>query len=106
MATLPAARPQPKSGLKLTPREQAAERRRQLAELCAGSEVATWSNRGAVNVPRDHTVVQTSDGRVVARSNALWLPTPVEEEVLDYSSRLCERFGLVTILFCLTEIRQ
>ena len=84
-ATLPRPRTTPRSTVThLSAREQAAERRRRLADVCNQSQAAQLSERGACIVTRDQEVVQRADGSTVRQPKKHWRGSGDDVVELDY----------------------
>ena len=84
-ATLPRPRTTPRSTVtQLSAREQAAERRRRLADVCNQSQAAQLSERGARIVTRDQEVVQRADGSTVRQPKKHWRGSGDDVVELDY----------------------
>ena len=88
-ATLPRPRTTPRSTVThLSAREQAAERRRRLADVCNQSQAAQLSERGARIVTRDQEVVQRADGSTVRQPKKHWRGSGDDVVALDYMDDL------------------
>ena len=84
-ATLPRSRTTPRSTVThLSAREQTAERRRRLADVCNQSQAAKLSERGARIVTRDQEVVQWADGSTVRQPKKHWRGSGDDVVELDY----------------------